>query len=128
MKRILIMSVCLLISGAAIYGFVDYLKTDKKQLDNLYKEEDTSPVVKKEMKQEVAPVVAVRKDDIKDADVKEKRSTVKKNARLEKYPGEEIFIKVEDFSRGRPVRKKDVKAVAVDTAVVVTEEIKKEHQ
>jgi hypothetical protein len=42
MKRILIVGLCL-VSGAAIYGFVDYLKTDKQQLEQQYKE--APPVV-----------------------------------------------------------------------------------
>jgi len=52
MKKIIIIGVCL-VTGAIVYGFVDYLKTDKKQLQRMYGDEIVPATPEK------APAVAV---------------------------------------------------------------------
>jgi len=43
MKKIIIIGICL-VTGAIVYGFVDYLKTDKKQLQRMYGDEPAAAV------------------------------------------------------------------------------------
>jgi len=43
MKRMIIIGVCL-VTGAIVYGFVDYLQTDKKQLERMYNDEPAAAV------------------------------------------------------------------------------------
>jgi hypothetical protein len=61
MKKMIILGSCL-VAGAMVYGFTDYLRTDKKQLKHMYSDEPeaAAPAARKA----VAPAMAVQNANI----------------------------------------------------------------
>jgi len=61
MKQIIIMGICL-VTAAIVYGFVDYLKTDKKQLQRMYGDEPAAAVIPASVALPVAPATVTAKE------------------------------------------------------------------
>ncbi|MBS1566452.1 MAG: hypothetical protein JST39_18860 [Bacteroidetes bacterium] len=130
MKRIITIGICL-VTAAIVYGVADYLKTDRKQLQNMYSDDPVSAVPKTNTGTEppVLPMKAVVENNAANqaaAASLQAPAFVTSNSMTEKSPGrkrKKLNLKI--YSRAIPVEEiKDEVALPVVSAPARTSNVK----
>jgi len=96
----IIVGICL-VTAAIVYGFVDYLKTDKKQLQQMYGDE---PVPATAAKTPATPVVLPVKTDTAKTSESSLTKRRHKKLNLKSYSrSEEVYIPADSTAQAAPV-------------------------